>query len=435
MTGYHIQEEGSISNQAEIGFGNEFGELEMVGVLISIKEVGISPVWDIGTGGTISTGFGVLHDGIVYFGACDHILYAIFAENGQEKWRFKTNDILMSKPCVANDTVYFGSFDGNLYALDLEGGERWRFPVSSKINSAIKHAEGRLFFGTEDGKFYCVSTEGKPLWSFATNGSIVENGAVGDNVIVFGSWDMNIYALDFDGRLLWKFSTKSEVNIDPAISDGVAYAGSSDKNVYALELSTGKELWRFRNNGPIRGITISGDTILFTSYTNKLVALDKTGLLKWEFKMDSYMVEPPVVHDGVIYAGSTDNNLYALDMDGKMLWKFPTKHYVVNTPVIWKNRAIFGSNDCNVYCVDLDGKLVWKFRTSMSNISKFDTESHARRKKNVFTLEPQAVSVEDKSYKTKASAAENGDLGQYTVETGYTTSISKYTKGMGKYGK
>jgi outer membrane protein assembly factor BamB len=434
MSRYYVQD-ADVSGQAEIGFGNEFGELEMVGELVSIVKVGISPVWDIGTGGSISTGFGAIDDGIVYFGACDHIFYAIFAENGQEKWRFKTNDILMSKPCVVNGSVYFGSFDGNLYALNLDGNLRWRFPVNSKINSAIKHAEGRIFFGTEDGKYYAVSTEGELQWIFKTNGSIVENGAIGDDIIVFGSWDHNIYAIDFNGNLLWKYSTKGEVNIDPAISDGVVYAGSTDHNVYALDLDTGKELWEYKNDGPIRGITTYEDLVLFSSYSNKLVVLNKSGMKKWDFKMDSYMVEPPLVSDGIIYACSTDNNIYAIDLDGKLIWKFSLQLYSVNTPILCNSRLIFGSQDCNLYCIDLKGKLIWKFPTSMSNISKFDTEAHARRKKKVFTLEPQTVNVEDESYKTKTHNHDGGEIGQYTVETGYTTSISKYTKGMGKYGK
>lgn len=432
---YHYINDENIADNTEIEFGNEFGELESVGTLVLIKNVGISPVWDYGTGGSISTGFGAIHDGIVYFGACDHSFYAVFAENGQEKWHYKTNDIIMSRPCVIGDCVCFGSYDGNLYALDLDGNLLWRFPTNSKINSAIKHAEGRIFFGTEDGKFCCLSTSGKLLWSYKTNGSIVENGAIGDNIIVLGSWDQNIYALDFDGNLLWKFSTKSEVNIDPAISDGVVYAGSTDNNVYALDISSGKEIWRYKNDGPVRGITVHGETILFTSYTNKLVALNKSGIKEWDFKMDSYMVEPPAVSEGVIYATSTDHNIYALDLKGKMLWKFNLKGHCVNTPIIWKGKVIFGSNDCNVYCLDTKGKLVWKFQTSMSNISKIDTESHARRKRNVFTLKPQAVTVERETYKSKNKAIEGGDLGQYTVETGYTTSISKYTKGLGKYGK
>jgi outer membrane protein assembly factor BamB len=34
----------------------------------------------------------------------------------------------MYTPAVAGDTVYFGSHDGHLYAIDVAtGAERWRF--------------------------------------------------------------------------------------------------------------------------------------------------------------------------------------------------------------------------------------------------------------------------------------------------------------------
>ncbi len=35
------------------------------------------------------------------------------------KWKFHTNGLVISSPAVANGTVYVGSTDGNLYAVDL----------------------------------------------------------------------------------------------------------------------------------------------------------------------------------------------------------------------------------------------------------------------------------------------------------------------------
>ncbi|HPL05588.1 MAG TPA: PQQ-binding-like beta-propeller repeat protein, partial [Bacteroidales bacterium] len=56
-------------------------------------------------------------DGVVYFGSFDGNLYAVDIKTGQEKWKFKTKYWVLSSPAIADGVVYFGSFDGNLYAV------------------------------------------------------------------------------------------------------------------------------------------------------------------------------------------------------------------------------------------------------------------------------------------------------------------------------
>jgi outer membrane protein assembly factor BamB len=430
MPEYYIGREDFSVGQSSIRFGNEFGDLEMVGMVETVKTMGIAPVFFIRTGGTVNVSFANLHQGVLYFGACDHIFYAVDAETGSELWRFRTNDVIISKPYIVNNAIYFGSFDGNLYALDMKGRLLWKLSAGSKIACAMKGEDSRIFFGTEDGKFCCVSTDGRLLWSFATGGSIIENAALGDNMLVFGSWDRNVYALDFDGNVLWKFSTGAEVNIEPAIKDGVAYVGSSDKNLYALDANTGEELWRFKAEGGLRALTVTEHMILLTGYVEKIYAVDMKGRLLWKFPMDAYAVQPPLVDSGTIYFGSTDNNLYALDLKGQLLWKFPAKSLIVCSPVAWKGKVYFGSYDCNVYCTDREGNLLWKFHTSRSDISKVDVEEMERARKGIFIFKPEAISV-DKSYKT---SDDGGNTGQYkSEEIGYT-SVHKY-QSKGKYGK
>ena len=36
------------------------------------------------------------------------------------KWKFKTNGTIYSSPAVVNQTIYFGSNDGNFYAVDFK---------------------------------------------------------------------------------------------------------------------------------------------------------------------------------------------------------------------------------------------------------------------------------------------------------------------------
>jgi len=47
---------------------------------------------------------------------------------GDGIWKFETDDFVVSSPTVVDGTVYFGSNDGTVYAVDAETGEQeWAF--------------------------------------------------------------------------------------------------------------------------------------------------------------------------------------------------------------------------------------------------------------------------------------------------------------------
>ncbi len=56
-------------------------------------------VFDIGVGGSVISE-PVLHQGILYFGACDRHFYAIDAKNGVQKWSFITGGVIYSKAII-----------------------------------------------------------------------------------------------------------------------------------------------------------------------------------------------------------------------------------------------------------------------------------------------------------------------------------------------
>jgi outer membrane protein assembly factor BamB len=56
-------------------------------------------------------------NGTVYVGSDDNNVYAINAATGAKVWGFTTGDEALSSPAVVNGTVYVGSFDSNVYAI------------------------------------------------------------------------------------------------------------------------------------------------------------------------------------------------------------------------------------------------------------------------------------------------------------------------------
>ena len=127
---------------------------------------------------------------------------------------------------------------------------------------------------------------------------------VGDTIYFASSADDKVYALDSrTGRQLWTFFTEGPVRLAPCISDGKVYVGSDDGCIYCLSANDGSLVWKHKGyeedrvipgNGrmismwPIRsGLLIDNSTLyyaagLFPNQGANLSALSaEDGSVKW----------------------------------------------------------------------------------------------------------------------------------------------------------
>ncbi len=111
-------------------------------------------------------------NGQLYTGSFDGALYALDL-NGVVQWSYQTNGRVISSPAVvptdSGNRVIFGSEDGNLYALDINGVLVWKFFAGSAIYSSVAVGGGGsggqpyLYFASARGNFYVLDIEGKPV--------------------------------------------------------------------------------------------------------------------------------------------------------------------------------------------------------------------------------------------------------------------------------
>jgi outer membrane protein assembly factor BamB len=86
------------------------------------------------------------------------------------KWQFHTNGQVLSSPAISGDTLYVGSSDHQLYALDAASGTlKWKFKTDGRITSSPAVSGGIVYFGSYDSNFYAVDTATDQLkWKFKT---------------------------------------------------------------------------------------------------------------------------------------------------------------------------------------------------------------------------------------------------------------------------
>ncbi len=85
----------------------------------------------------------------------------------------------------------------------------------------------------------------------------------------------------------------------------------------------------------------------------------------WTFKCEDEVRSAPVIHNGILYAGSYDNNLYALNAaDGQFVWKYAADGGIVSRPAIAEDVLFFGSEDQSLHAVSVrSGRVVWTYFT------------------------------------------------------------------------
>ncbi|MDR1107174.1 MAG: PQQ-binding-like beta-propeller repeat protein, partial [Treponema sp.] len=131
----------------------------------------------------------------------------------------------LNPPVVKGDTIYFGSEDGNFYALDAESGYmRWVFKSGAEINSIPYVDSSQVYFGSKDGRVYALSLEdGQEMWNFRTNSQVNSQVERYKDYVVFCSDSDAIYFLSPGGEEQFRIDNPGWMNYTFLLSDDVMY--------------------------------------------------------------------------------------------------------------------------------------------------------------------------------------------------------------------
>ncbi|ACB77172.1 Pyrrolo-quinoline quinone [Opitutus terrae PB90-1] len=317
--------------------------------------------WTVKTGGPVVSS-PVLVDGTLYVGSDDGSLYAVEAGSGATKWKFATEGYVRSTPAIVDGTAYFGSYDGFIYAVDAATGQlRWKFETAGERKFSAKGLHGSR------PKQQVIAD----AWDCYLSSPTVVDGRVH-----VGSGDGHVYALDArSGELRWKFATQDVVHASPAVVDGVVYVGSWDTFLYALDATNGALKWKFKTgedpeNHNQEGIqsspTVVEGVVYFGCRDFHLYAVEaQTGTQRWKHKI-TWINATPTVRDGRVYAStSIPSMFFALDAQtGEEVYRVELGAPAFSSPTLAGDLAFVGSFNGRLYAVDLAGrKIAWVYET------------------------------------------------------------------------
>jgi outer membrane protein assembly factor BamB len=329
--------------------------------------------WSFATGGAVDSTPAIDADGTIYFGSGDGYVYALNSD-GTTKWSYATGSAVSSSPAIGGDgQVYVGNEGGTLYALDsATGAEIWTkstgAPTSSIYTSpAISPTNGWVYVGfsapkedlTPLGILKALNPyDGSEKWSVDIGESLSSPAVGPDGTIYIGSHSSLLAFSGTDGSLKWGVGTYGTIYSSPAVANGVVYFGSDDKYVYAVNASDGSLIWSFQTvGGGVRSspaVSTDGSRVIVGSNNGSLYILNADGSLYRSATTGGAIESSPVVgQDGTartFYVGSNDHSVYAVDDYGVVQWSYLTGNYVKSTPAIAKDGTMYiGSGDGYLY--------------------------------------------------------------------------------------
>jgi outer membrane protein assembly factor BamB len=321
--------------------------------------------WVVTTGGAVDSSPAVSREGTIFVGSEDGNLYAINPD-GTIKWKFKTDNYIESSPAIGSDgTIYFGSTDYNVYAVKPDGTLKWKLDVGAVVvSSAAIGADGTVYVGTgssenggfaymgiNDNKVRAINPDGTNKWQLTTSYYVESSPAIGaDGTVYIGGDDGTLYAINPDGTKQWAFMMGGGTALPAIGANGTIYVGDFNHSLYAVNPDGTQSSVISASETRVWSPVIGMDGSIYVGASRHLLAINADGSERWAFPTGEQLTSTAafaangalaVGADGTVYMGSFDDNVYAINPDGTEKWSFTTGGPVISAPAIGVDGTVY----------------------------------------------------------------------------------------------
>lgn len=351
-------------------------------------------LWQFSSGAAIWSPL-KLRQNTLYFGNDKGDFFALDTKTKKAKWTFHSQGKIRSGITFYRDYLLFSSDDGFLYMLRQSDGQlMWKFDLHDRtvrrhlpapdnahydyLASSPVIAQDSVFIGSGDGRLYAIDLHKKRLrWTFATGAKIRATPTLHQEQVCVGSWDHHFYCLDQNtGKQRWRYDSKGIIQASALFADGKLIFGGRTPALFALDANTGKEVWRskYADGSWVESSAIlDGKQILVGSSDSfKLSAFDlKTGREIWQAKTGGWSWMTPLLDHGVVYIGAIsaapyyvpklklEAGLFAVRAsDGQVLWKQSAADKVTNDYLKAGYFALPAVDATTLYVADIHGNIL-----------------------------------------------------------------------------
>ena len=198
--------------------------------------------WQFSTNGKVESSPVVGSDGTLYFGSRDYYIYALYP-SGALKWKYWVNSQVSTSGYIGADGTLAFPVGSIMYAISTQpflGAPRWMFTAEAAFKSSPAiDRDGTVYGGSDDGYVYAIDCNGKLKWRYPTGGNPSSPSLSADASTLFVSVYNKVFcAVDSStGILRWKSMETDSYGVTPfsptVDRDGTVYFGTSSGSFLA----------------------------------------------------------------------------------------------------------------------------------------------------------------------------------------------------------
>jgi outer membrane protein assembly factor BamB len=189
----------------------------------------------------------VVANDLVLAPSTDNYLYAIGAQDGQMKWRYKTRGALWGSPISDGKYVYQPGLEHYVYAVDLSSGQKkWEVNLGGPIVSGLTSVDGGLLaVGTLNQEIMAINSEnGGIAWRKKIDGSLWSAPLLHEGKLYFGTDKSKIYIFSAsDGTQIYSGDSSSAIIAAPVYLDNAVAFVTENGEVFSLSLDGQSRPW------------------------------------------------------------------------------------------------------------------------------------------------------------------------------------------------
>jgi outer membrane protein assembly factor BamB len=271
--------------------------------------------------GTVATGiypYPAIAGNTLYVASAAHgVVSALDTGDGSVRWTYETGSAVSASPLVVDGMVFVAAGDGAVYALDAEtGARRWSLAAGTIPNpSSPVHAAGRIYVGDGAGTLVALdAASGATIWTQPLGQTVRNAAVVGGAVFVTGP-DLGARAVDAEtGAVRWSYRpADGSLVFGLAIADGKAVVNAGGSATVALDVGTGATIWSASHPATNRTVAIAAGVAYVAEMGNAVVGYDlETGGEVSRGTVSGTLSTPPAIAENVLYAADNSGTLTAL---------------------------------------------------------------------------------------------------------------------------
>lgn len=195
----------------------------------------------------------------------------------------------------------------------------WTFETQGEVFGSATHVDGTVYAGSNDGHVYAVDADsGRERWRHRLGGSVIAAPGTVDGVTI-GAGNDTVVALDSEtGELRWEQSVENITTDTPPVIDGTVVASAAG-GVHGLSLADGSRQWVTTEPETPWGMAAADGRVHVTDAENTHWALSvATGEVEWD--LSGEFSWKPAVYDGRAVLGGDGFLAGVTADDGTVEW-------------------------------------------------------------------------------------------------------------------